>query len=190
MTRTQKVWIGIGISFIALATAGLLARDWLGPRAAQLYLTFFYKNSVNMAFRESFDPLDAPLTKLGITFRGTPAAEARCEVKGYDTLLMTNSCDIIQQSNSIALNDTYITEWKRGSAELENTIIKRGWQKTWDPKQNITALFDNRTNPKAMSVNYERKQGDTICILSIVYTPALSPTVFFANRECHRNVPL
>jgi hypothetical protein len=190
VTRTQKIWTGIGIGFIVLATAGFLARDWLGPRVARTYITIFYKNSVNVAFRESFDPLDAVLRKHGVVFRGTPAAETVCEVKGYDTLLMTNSCDIIQQSNSVPLSNEFITEWQRTSPELEKNILGQGWSKSWNQKQDITQLFSDKTSGKAMSVNYEKRLGETKCLLSIAYTASYDPAVFFANRECHRAITL
>ena len=188
MTRRQKIWLGIGIGFVVLSLAGFLARDWLGPRVARAYITIFYKNSVNVAFRESFDPLDARLSKHGIIFKGTPAAEARCEVKGYDTLLMANSCDIIQQSNSIPLNDGYISEWQHTSPQLEDYLLEKGWHKTWSQKQDITELFNRRSNAKVLSVNYEKRRGDTMCMLSLVYSAAYDPSAFFANRECHRSV--
>lgn len=188
MTRRQKIWLGIGIGFVVLSLAGFLARDWLGPRVARAYITIFYKNSVNVAFRESFDPIDAQLSKHGIVFKGTPDAEARCEVKGYDTLLMANSCDIIQQSNSIPLSDSYVAEWRQESPKLEQYLLGKGWHKTWDQKQSITELFSNRASSKVLSVNYERRQGDTICVLSMVYTATYDPNAFFANRECHRSV--
>lgn len=191
MTRTQKIWIGIGIGFILFVLVGFLTRDWLGPRIARTYVTLFYKNSVNIAFRQSFDPIDAQLRKHGIIFKGTPDAEAICaEAEGSDAWLMTNSCDIIQQSNSITLSEQYISNWERESPQLEQHILSKGWRKTGNSTQTIADLFTNRTNTQTTSVVYERKQNETKCILSIAYSAALNPAVFLANRECHRIIRL
>jgi hypothetical protein len=130
-----------------------------------------YSSSIKGHYKGDFEVPNQKLAGFDLTQDEGLSQGRVCFDPMYEGFRLSMYCYFGNHSSTLRPDAAYKDRWKKESKAFETYLLQNGWHKEWNARQPIDEILDYHEDNWGIGVNYSKKHGNTICRLSLNFTP-------------------